>query len=138
MALTTKVEDQIRTLRTAGVTYGKIASFLDLNANTVKTWCRRSGVTPNADVPPVTDPVGVWCRHCATPLDGERPAKFCSQECRRTWWSRHPHLIDRAAFYEFTCTGCGTAFSAYGNDHRKYCSHRCYIRSRFNTRGGKP
>ena len=80
MALTKKDETRIRTLRTAGVAYGKIASFLDLNANTVKTWCRRAGITPNSDAPPVVDPVGVWCRHCTTPLDGVRPAKCCSQK----------------------------------------------------------
>ena len=136
MALTTEVENQIRTLRGAGIPYGKIASFLDLNANTVKTWSRRTGTSPDPDTDQVADPMGVWCRHCGSEIESERPAKFCSEQCRRTWWGRHPDLIDRSAFYEFTCAGCGQGFSAYGNNHRKYCSHPCYIRARFKTRGG--
>lgn len=124
-------------MRESGVSYAKIASFLDLNANTVKTWCRRNTVTPDPLQPQVVDPVGVWCRNCAVPLEGERPAKFCSEACRRSWWNGHSHLTKRAAFYEFTCVGCGERFTAYGNKHRKYCSHPCYIRSRFATRGGR-
>lgn len=37
-----------------------------------------------------------------------------------------------------TCAGCGATFEAYGNKHRKYGTHACYIRTRFGTRGGRP
>jgi hypothetical protein len=33
--------------------------------------------------------------------------------------------------YSFTCAGCGVEFAAYGNASRKFCSHECYIKSRF-------
>ena len=42
--------------------------------------------------------------------------------------------IVQKAVYSYTCIGCGCAFTAYGNDHRKYCSHACYIQDRFKAR----
>ena len=45
-------------LRRAGVTYAAIAAHLELNANTVKTWCRRARITPDTTIPPVEDPLG--------------------------------------------------------------------------------
>ena len=42
MVLTPHLQEQIRTMRTAGVTYSKISEFLDLNVNSVKSWCRRN------------------------------------------------------------------------------------------------
>ena len=43
-------------------------------------------------------------------------------------------MVKRKAIYEYTCPTCGSAFTAYGNSHRKYCCHECYIADRF---GGK-
>lgn len=30
-----------------------------------------------------------------------------------------------------TCPACGKEFPVYGNSHRKFCSHACYIAYRF-------
>ena len=43
-------------------------------------------------------------------------------------------MVKRKAIYEYTCTTCGSAFTAYGNIHRKYCCHECYIADRFGGR----
>ena len=50
--------------------------------------------------------------------------------CTR-WWNSHLDLVKRKAIYHFTCPTCGREFTAYGNAHRKYCSHSCYIEDRF-------
>jgi hypothetical protein len=73
-------------------------------------------------------------------LSGKTPAgrrkKFCSDECRVKWWNAHQNQVSRKAVYEFTCAYCGKSFTVYGNNHRKYCSHDCYIKDRFgDTRG---
>ena len=38
------------------------------------------------------------------------------------------------AIYTYVCAACGKQFEAYGNNHRKYCSHKCYINDRFYSR----
>ena len=40
-------------------------------------------------------------------------------------------LVKRKAVYTFTCPACGKEFTVYGNSHRKFCSHACYIAYRF-------
>jgi endogenous inhibitor of DNA gyrase (YacG/DUF329 family) len=34
-------------------------------------------------------------------------------------------------YTQYTCPQCGKVFTSYGNKKRKYCSHNCYIKSRF-------
>lgn len=131
-------KDQVRKLRQAGMGLSLIAAELGLNVNTVKSWCRRNQIRPTTalnGVVVVADVVG--CIECGARLSG-RQKRFCSDACRREWWKAHPDQINRRAFYTFTCHHCGTEFKAYGNQGRKYCTHACYIRDRFNTRGGRP
>ncbi len=134
----TRSKDQVRKLRQAGMGLSLIANELGLNVNTVKSWCRRNNVTPasaSGDSRTVGQVVG--CLQCSSPLAG-RQTRFCCDACRRAWWKTHPDQINRRAFYTFTCHHCGTVFSAYGNRTRKYCTHACYVRDRFSTRGGRP
>ena len=137
MTLTPQLQEQIRTMRAAGVAYSKIGEVLDLNVNSVRSWCRRNNVKPERGTLKADDPEGVWCRTCGTELAPGRRAKFCSEACRRAWWSAHPDLIKRRAFYSFACAHCGGEFEAYGNSMRRYCTHSCYIQHRFGTRGGR-
>ena len=51
----------------------------------------------------------------------------------RSHLARNPHkrpAKNRDATYTFTCIGCGTTFTAYGNKHRRYCRHECYVTHR--------
>ena len=83
---------------------------------------------------PVSRPDGGHCRCCGEPLGqipGKRKRFFCSEECRRKWWTEHPEASGGKALYSFTCSACGKKFAVYGNQSRKYCSHQCYIQARF-------
>jgi len=74
------------------------------------------------------------CLNCGAPVrqnPGRKEKKFCCDSCRNKWWNAHLSLVKRKANYEFLCPGCGETFTAYGNSHRKYCSHECYIKDRF-------
>lgn len=111
-------------LRTQGFTFSKIAERLGLSVNTVKSFCTR-----HKD--------GKRCLYCGTDVQQPRRVrlkKFCSDKCRMLWWRSHYSELNRKAVYSFKCENCGTEFQAYGNNHRKYCSRRCYINARF---GGK-
>lgn len=51
------------------------------------------------------------------------------------WWNEHLDRVDKKANYEFVCAYCKKPFTAYGNAHRKYCCHECYIEDRFGGSG---
>ena len=119
-------------LRRRGNSYGQIAEAIGVSRNTVKSICHR--ITEASAEHPVDSAV---CERCGSDLaDGGVSRRFCSTECRLAWWHAHPERLNRKAIYQFTCAHCDTAFTAYGNKARKYCSHACYVRHRFGTRGG--
>ena len=125
--MTNEEKTKIASLREQGYGYKKIAGMLGLSPDTVKAHCRRNNL--NA---PVIDENR--CRMCGKPLEqtpGKKPKKFCSDACRNKWWNTHLDQVKRKAIYEYVCPCCHKPFTVYGNAHRKYCSHECYIEDRF-------
>ena len=124
-------KSQITALRKKGCGYIRIANELELSENTVKSYCRRHGLSVE------TLQNMAFCRNCGRPItnkEKQKPRKFCSDLCRTAWWKAHPDEVSRKAIYAFVCACCGKKFAAYGNKSRKYCCHECYINFRF---GGK-
>lgn len=138
--MTDEQKTKIVSLRREGLGYTTIAKRLDISKDTVKSFCRRNGLTGEMAVRgQECQPQGGRCRECGKPLqqtEGMKPRVFCSDKCRVKWWHEHPDKIRQRAVYSFTCAGCGKAFTAYGNSKRKYCSHECYIRNRFKGGDG--
>ena len=136
--MTNEQKHKIAELRQSGYGYANIADALGLTKNQVSAYCRRAGLTGTKAAVGTTDvPVSNCCRCCGKSLmqtPGRKPVKFCSDSCRVRWWNAHPEMVNKKAIYHFTCACCGKEFTAYGNAHRKYCSHVCYIADRF--RGG--
>lgn len=133
-ALTDEQKRQIRILRKDGFSYDKIAGLLSLSENTVKSFCRRNGLTGTTGYVQKYDPTKHFCPQCGLPVKqnpGRKLKKFCSDECRRRFWNSHLDQVDRKAIYKFECAFCHKVFSAYGNAGRKYCSHKCYIDDRY-------
>ena len=116
-------------LRHSGLGYRKIAARLGISENTVKGYIRRNGITPTSAAAPGT--TAGYCPQCGSQIEGRKGKKFCGEPCRRAWWKANNSLIDRRAWYDLVCAGCGRNFRSYGNDKRKYCDHGCYIRDRF-------
>ena len=56
--------------------------------------------------------------------------RFCCDACRMAWWKAHSAKLNRKAIYCFTCPICTKPFTAYGNANRKYCSRKCYGKSK--------
>lgn len=121
--MTEKEKDTIIQLRKSGYTYSKIADALNLSINTVKSFYRR-----NQDC---NEQKCIYCGNPVVQLKSTRKKKFCSDNCRFKWWRTHGCDVERTAVYNFKCAYCDKPFKAYGNNHRKYCSHDCYIKARF-------
>ena len=133
-------EKQIRDLRLQGTGYRAIASVVGLSRDIVRNYCKSHGLDGHASVLTINMKEqmmkGQACLACGKeieqPMTG-RKRKFCSDECRRHWWSAHQADLKKkpTAFYEKECAYCHKPFVAYGNKNRKYCSHECYVRDRF-------
>ncbi len=126
---------QIIRFRNEGYGYTAVADKLGISKDTVKSFCRRNGQNGKAVRTQIKNTVmGMGCRECGKELpqeEGKKTRVFCSEECRITWWHKHPEKIKQRAVYSFTCACCKQPFTAYGNSKRKYCSHECYIKNRF-------
>lgn len=119
-------KQRLNALRRSGAEYGQIADALEISINTVKSFCRRHGLS-SAAKPSV-------CEQCGRTIEqnpGRKRKRFCSVLCRNKWWNTHLELVKRKAVYTFICPNCGKEFRVYGNSHRKFCSHACYIEYRF-------
>jgi endogenous inhibitor of DNA gyrase (YacG/DUF329 family) len=84
---------------------------------------------------PVVEPIfqDRMCRQCGVTLIQPLKTKtriFCGAKCGSAW--RYRHRNDQAGKNTaIICARCGKSFFAYGSNHRKYCSHPCYMKDRF-------
>jgi hypothetical protein len=130
--MTEHERDEIRRLRLAGNSYTQIGQILQLSRNTVKSVCQRCGFQPVCEANTSNDLE--YCRNCGVPISqvaGLKHRSFCSEACRRAWWSTHRDAGNKKTAVQTKCTFCGRVFEDYARNHRKYCCHACYIRYRF-------
>lgn len=120
---------RISEMRESGMTCSQISKLTGISADTIKTYCRRHGIAAKKKQ------FETRCLFCGAPLvqtPGRRTKKFCNDTCRTRWWSHHrqEHKSEKGQ-HHIRCACCEKEFISYGNDHRKYCSHECYIKDRF-------
>ena len=130
--MTTEQKSQISALRAQGCGYANIAKAIGLKKDTVKSFCRRNGIAGIRAVKQAEQQN--CCPQCGKKLiqaEKQKPRRFCSAKCRQAWWNAHQDLVKQKAVYSYVCPTCGKPFTAYGNSHRKYCSHQCYVQARF-------
>ncbi len=126
---------EIMRLRKNGLGYKKIATILSLSTNTVKSFCRRKEIEKKESESKDTEgSVCLLCKEKLMHIKGKRKKKYCSTTCRMKWWHTHLDKVNKKSYTAHICLYCQTAFQSYANGNRKYCSHSCYIASRF---GGK-
>ena len=128
--MTEKEKSKIERMRREGLPYARIAENLNLSINTVKSHCKRNNILKGNSSAQESG----GCVQCGKTLVQKAKVKrrrFCCAQCRVKWWNSHPEAVNRKAIYSSRCAFCGLDFTAYGNNHRKYCSHPCYIKARF-------
>ena len=137
--MTEQQKSTIKTLRQQNFSYNAIANALGLTISTVKSYCQRSGLAgnrkeafkSNSDTPKV---LPTFCRCCGKSLiqrEKIKHRKFCSDECRVTWWNSHQEQVKRRNPRTGKCLCCGKEFTWYGPKPKKFCNHECYIRHRY-------
>ena len=132
--MTEEQKSKIAELRGQGVPFSKIAKQLDLNRDTIKSYCRRYGIGVNPESVDTNTP---HCKNCGSVIVQPPKKKkkiFCCDKCRNAWWSAHPDKINKKAMYTHICVHCKKEFEAYGNANRKYCSRECYMAERFGEK----
>ena len=131
--MTPEQKELIMRLRAKGLSFGKIAVAVGLSVNTVKSFCWRNRIDTT---PPKNEDCqkAEYCAQCGALLmqtPGHRQKRFCSNRCRRLWWTEHPGHMNLKAYATYTCQHCGTVFLQYGNRTRKFCSRGCYLSHRY-------
>jgi endogenous inhibitor of DNA gyrase (YacG/DUF329 family) len=138
--MTSAEKEEIDTLRMQGLGYKTIAKELLLTVDMVKGYCKRhhlnglaAALQVNAKVIKEGCSLCLQCENSIQQKNYGRTKKFCSAVCRHTWWNENQDKRSKnaIAIYQYTCAHCGKQCSSYGNKQRKYCSHDCYIKSRF-------
>ena len=133
-------EEQIRLLRSQGVGYRQIANRLNLSRDAVRYYCKandlnghREAVLSNTQCIKTDENFCSCCGELLVQPKTGRKRRFCCEACRRKWWGQNRDKVRKGpeAIYGFTCKRCGKEFTAYGNPHRKYCSHECFISDRY-------
>lgn len=122
-----KQRAEIVELRKQGLDYKKIAQVLELNLNTVKSYCRNHKLK-------IEDLTSIYCKNCNVLLLQKPKQKkmiFCSDCCRQKWWNEHRYKSNIKNKTIIICKTCALSFHAYPHEKRKYCSHQYYINNRF-------
>jgi len=136
--MTKEEKEQVAKYRNDGLAYSEIGRALDVSVNTIKSYCRRNGLTGlKKPLKKTCKEKTTHCLQCGKTLKQGmpgKPNKFCSEKCRRDWWKENQEQQNGKAYYTIKCNGCGIEFKSYGNRDRKFCSHACYIKSRFGRR----
>ena len=118
--MTDEIKAKIDRLCSQGFGYQAISEVLNLPLSTVRSHLQRDSKAGNY----------ASCKQCGRKIKvipGRKKKIFCSGTCRQKWWNSHPECVNRKAIYSFVCEVCGKEFTAYGNNHRKYCSRECYL-----------
>ncbi len=129
---------QILEMRQMGNTYKHIATTLFIPKGTVKSFCLRA--EKKGLFAPHPQQENTLCKQCGKEIVQVEKRKrriFCCKACCQKWWNSHLYLVSQSSksLYHFTCPACGKSFTAYGNDKRKYCSHDCFIKTRYYKEG---
>ena len=123
--MTDSEKNTIRKLRDQGHGYKKIAAELGLSLNTVKSFCRRTTIIESNESRTACEQCGITVEQSP----GRKHKRFCSEKCRKAWWSAHQSLINRKGTTTYVCKYCGAAFTSHKKD-RVYCSRECYAKGR--------
>lgn len=135
--MTGEQKQKIFLLRKKGVSFTKISEELGIPRNTIKTFCWRNALTDGEMAKPHANKgYKGFCKQCGAQIEQKpksRPRVFCCNKSRQTWWNEHDGLMKRKKQVTQVCEHCGKEFLTYPSQHRRFCSHDCYIQKYFHS-----
>ena len=123
-----------------GLGYKAIGEITGLGRGSVREFCKRNNLLGygKAIKQAIMEKVreGAACLQCGKAIlqpEKGRRKKFCSDKCRRDWWTAHPEAVQRNGEKMETriCSYCGKSFNVYTSRQQRYCCHDCYVHDRF-------
>ena len=120
--------NEIYRLKAEGVSNKDIAKAIGLSYETVKKYLSRHPKQIRFD----------HCINCGASFStrGKVKKKFCSEKCRKEYWSRHRHVDGRKSTRICTCQECHKTYLSYGRKVSKFCSRECFRRFESRKWGG--
>ena len=92
--MTTAQVERIAELRHENYSYRFIGDVLQISPNTVKSVCRRKGFAASGCRKSKYEKQNApLCKNCHKLLTGRKEQKFCSDSCRREWWSKNRKVL---------------------------------------------
>ena len=109
--MTQEQKQQIQDMRRKGLGYKKIANWLGISENTVKSYCKRNNfnadnnsknneLSANATTSQTIDEALCTCKQCGKAFlqkPKTRPKTFCCDKCRFAWWNDYRCKLKRRA-----------------------------------------
>ena len=120
--MTENEKNRVLEMHDAGMGYRAISRATGISISSIAYVCQTSS--------PEETEVCLQCGAKLSHMPHRKKKKFCSDKCRMLWWHAHQDRINKQAYYHHVCQQCGKEFISYGNDHRKYCSRKCYAEHR--------
>jgi len=125
--MTGEQKQQIFLLRKKGLSFSKISEQMGISRNTIKTFCWRNALSDGEmEKPYYNRGYRGFCKQCGKQLE-QKP------KSRQIWWSEHDGVMKRKSQVKSICQHCGKEFLSYSSQHRKFCSHDCYIKEYFHS-----
>lgn len=121
MTMTQNEKEIIGYYRRKGYGYKKIAQLINVSADNVKYYCRK---TPTESLLNIC----LGCGASIQQMPHHKKKVFCSDSCRMKWWNRHPEIV-RRKYTEHICPTCGKAYTTY-RSKQVFCSRPCVNESR--------
>ena len=107
------MREAVRCLIPAGIVVAQLVipgcrleDSVDLNRDTIKSYCRRYGIGVDADNVYKNIP---YCKNCGVKIVQPPKKKkkiFCCDKCRNAWWTAHLDKINKKAMYTHICVYC--------------------------------
>ncbi len=100
--MTNEQKEQIKKLRGQGLGYKKVADLLSLSENTVKSFCKRTGLGGVVGTRKAEVTEDHFCKCCGLPVLQQANLKeklFCSDDCRMGWQKMHMDQVQHKVVY---------------------------------------
>ena len=124
--MTVKESELITSLQKKGYGYKRISTETGIPLNSVKSFCRRHPLAEEEQLN-IEKETCLFCGKPITQIAHHKRKKFCSYECRISWWNAHRSEMAKRTVVKRKCHFCGNEYDSVPSKRKKYCSRDCFV-----------